>query len=279
MAGTLFVCSTPIGNLADITLRALQTLREADLIVGEDTRRTRVLLSHYGIHTPFAPSLYQGAEEERTHQVLALLREGKRVALVSDAGTPLLSDPGYPLVRACVAEGIPVVPVPGPSALLAALVASGLPLDRFLFLGHLPRLKGPRRRALETVGTVDWTVVFYESPHRIRATLEELAQVAAARPVVVARELTKVHEEFVRGTADEVRRQFAERAEIRGEIVVVVGPPDEPGSPAVPRERARQVYKGLLTAGLSPQEARKITADQLNLSRREVYRSVHRLAD
>ncbi len=274
MAGTLYVCSTPIGNLDDITLRALRVLKEADLIVGEDTRRTRGLLSHHGIHTPFAPSLYQGAEGERTERVLALLRAGKRVALVSDAGTPLISDPGYPLVRACVAEAIPIVPIPGPSALLAALVASGLPTDRFLFLGYLPRQLGPKRRALQELATPDATVVFYESPHRLTATLDLLAETCASRPVVVARELTKIHEEFVRGTAEEVREEFARRGEVRGECAVLLGP-------AVPSERApldetpRGLYERLLASGFAPKEALRETAEALGLPRRAVYRALH----
>lgn len=268
------MCSTPIGNLEDITLRALRVLREVDLIVGEDTRRTRKLLSHYGIPTPFAPSLFQGAEEGRTREVLSLLRAGREVALVSDAGTPLLSDPGYPLVRACVAEGIPVVPVPGPSALLAALVASGLPTDRFLFLGYLPRQAGPRRRVLQTLEAVDCTVVFYESPHRILATLGELARAAGERPVVVARELTKVHEEFVRGTAEEVHRELTARGEVKGEIVVLLSP--RPTSPRPAAEGAERLYHELLAAGLSPREALQETAARLSLPRRTVYRAVHK---
>lgn len=276
MAGTLYICSTPIGNLEDITLRALRVLREADLIVGEDTRRTRKLLAHYDIHTPTAPSLYQGAEDRRTEKVLDLLRQGKRVALVSDAGTPLLSDPGYPLVRTCIAEGIPVVPVPGPSALLAALVASGLPMDRFLFLGHLPRGPGPRRRALEELVRADCTTIFYESPHRIRATLADLAELAGLRPVVVARELTKVHEEFVRGTAEEVRRELASRAEIKGEFVILVAPRAE-----APREQSpdeiRGRYEELLAQGLDAQEALRRTARDLGIPRRSAYQAIHGL--
>ncbi|HAZ31016.1 TPA: 16S rRNA (cytidine(1402)-2'-O)-methyltransferase [Candidatus Acetothermia bacterium] len=275
MTGILYVCSTPIGNLEDVTVRALRALEEADVIAGEDTRRTRKLLSHYGIHTPFAPSLYQGAEGERTEGVLALLRAGKTVALVTDAGTPLISDPGYPLVRACVEEGIAVVPVPGPSALLAALVASGLPTDRFLFLGHLPRQPGPRRRVLESVRAVDCTVVFYESPHRLSSTLELVAELYGSRPVVVARELTKVYEEFVRGSAEEVQREFASRPEIKGEIVLVVGPAEGEGSPLAPAEAARSMYQDLLTSGLSPKEALQETAAKLDLPRRTVYHAVH----
>lgn len=224
MAGTLYICSTPIGNLGDITLRALEVLREVDLIVGEDSRRTRKLLSHYEIHTPFLPSLYEGVERRRVGKVLGALEEGKDVALVTDAGTPLISDPGYPLVRAAVEAGIRVVPVPGPSAALAALVASGLPPDRFLFLGHLPRRAGRRRRALEELAQIPYTTVFYESPHRVLVTLEELARMYPHRPLVLARELTKVHEEFIRGTCVEVLQRVKERGGLRGELVLVLGP-------------------------------------------------------
>lgn len=275
MVGTLYVCSTPIGNLEDITLRSLRILREADLIVGEDTRRTRKLLSHYDIHTPLAASLFQGKEVEGTNRVLSLLRDGKTVALVSDAGTPLLSDPGYPLVRACVAEGIPVISVPGPSALLAALVSCGLPMDRFVFLGHLPRQPGPRQRVLETLQSGDSTVVFYESPHRIQATLEEVAGLWGRRPVVVARELTKLHEEFVRGTAEEVQRALASRAEVKGEFVVILGPLAGEETPMPAAEAVRTVYVELVSAGLPPKEALQETADRMSLSRRAVYRLVH----
>lgn len=272
MPGTLYVVSTPIGNLEDITLRALRALREADLVVGEDTRRTRGLLSHYGIATPFAPSLYEGIEEERTEGLLRLLREGKRIALVSDAGTPLLSDPGYPLVRACAQEGIPVVPVPGASALLAALVASGLPLDRFLFGGYLPRQPGPRRRALEELLGHGCTVVVYESPRRLALTLRELADLDPNRDVVVARELTKVHEEFVRGTAAEVAAEFSSRDEVKGEVVVLVGPSRAPAREPFPEEILAR-FREHLAAGMTPRDAIALTATELRIPRRKVYRT------
>ncbi len=274
MPGTLYVVSTPIGNLEDITLRALRVLREADLVVGEDSRRTRGLLSHYGIATPFAPSLYEGVEEERTEALLRLLREGKRVALVSDAGTPLLSDPGFPLVRACAREGIPVVPIPGASALLAALVASGLPLDRFLFGGYLPRQPGPRRRALEELLDFGCTVVVYESPRRLRATLRELAELEPGRDVVVARELTKVHEEFVRGAAAEVAAAFSSRDEVKGEVVVLVGPSRPPAREPSPAEILARFREHLAT-GMTPRDAIAQTATELRIPRRKVYRTVH----
>ncbi len=224
MAGTLYIVSTPVGNLEDITLRALRVLREVDLIVGEDSRRTRKLLYHYGITARFAPSLYQGTEAARVAGILRLLEEGNDIALVSDAGTPLISDPGYPLVRAAVERGIEVVPVPGPAAFLAALVASGLPSDRFLFWGYLPRRAGRRRKALEELSSLPYTAVAYESPHRIEDTLEALAELCPDRPLVIARELTKLHEEFLRGTVAELLGEVRGRGGLRGELVLVLGP-------------------------------------------------------
>lgn len=225
--GTLYLCSTPIGNLEDITLRALRILKEVDVIVAEDSRRTRKLLAHYDIATPIFTSLYQGVEEERTEAVLKILRKGKRVALVSDAGTPLVSDPGYPLVRACVEEGIPVVSVPGPSAVLSALVASGLPPQPFLFAGYPPRAPSARRAWLSELLRLPYTVVFFESPYRLLKTLAVLAELDPARPTVVARELTKIHEEFVRGSAHTVHAEFAWRKKVLGEVVVLLGPAEE----------------------------------------------------
>ena len=273
MPGTLYLCATPIGNLEDITLRVLRILREVDVIVAEDSRRTRQLLSHYGITTPLAPSLYQGVEEARTEGVLALLRVGKNVALVSDAGTPLVSDPGFPLVRACIAEGIPVVPVPGPSAVLAALVASGLPPQPFLFVGYPPRAPRARQKWLEELLSLPYTVVFFEAPHRLLATLELLAKLAPSRSVVVARELTKVHEEFVRGTATGVHAEFARRGKIQGEIVVLLAPAEEKAktlevSPAFVLAR----YRELLAQGFSPKEARGELSRIYGLSKRQIYR-------
>lgn len=274
MPGVLYLCATPIGNLRDITLRALEVLKEADVIVAEDTRRTRKLLSHYGITTPLSASLYQGVEEERVEDVLALLRAGKKVALVSDAGTPLISDPGFPLVRACIREGIPVVPVPGPSAVLAALVGSGLPTDRFLFAGYPPRKPGERRRWLSELLSIPATVILFESPHRLISTLEILAELDPQRPTVVARELTKIHEEFVRGTSAQVLAVFQSRGKVLGECVILFGPPEK----AIARKEGEifTTYEDFLAQGLSPKEAIKETARALGLPKREVYRILHR---
>jgi 16S rRNA (cytidine1402-2'-O)-methyltransferase len=250
-------------------------LREVHVIVGEDSRRTRKLLAHYDIHTPLAPSLYQGVEEERVEGVLRLLREGKDVALVSDAGTPLICDPGFPLVRACVAEGIRAVPVPGPTALVAALVAAGLPTDRFLFLGGLPRKAGQRRRALKSLRSLPYTTVCFESPHRLLSTLRELAELFPKRELVVARELTKAYEELLRGTAGDVLGELEARGEVRGEVVLVIGPEGPEPTPIPDPGAIRTLYQGFLAQGLPPQEALRRTARQLGLTRREAYRIVH----
>ena len=279
MPGTLYVCATPIGNLEDITLRALRVLREVDLIVGEDSRHTRKLLSHYDIHTPFAPSLYQGVEEARVEGVLRVLREGKDVALVCDAGTPLISDPGYPLVRACLAEGIKVVPVPGASAFLAALVASGLPPDRFLFLGYLPRKSGPRKKVLESLSELPYTAILYESPHRVLSTLEELARLFPRRPLVLARELTKVYEEFIHGTAEEVFAEVKRRGRVKGELVLLIAPADLKEKEEPEPEPMRKRFRELLDCGFSPGEAVKKVAEEFGIPRREAYRIVHGLAE
>ncbi len=273
MPGTLYLCATPIGNLEDVTLRVLRILKEVDVIVAEDSRRTRGLLAHYGIKTPLAPSLYQGVEEERTEAVLALLRAGKDVALVSDAGTPLISDPGYPLVKACIEEGIPVVPVPGPSAVLAALVASGLPPQPFLFAGYPPRAPTARRKWFSELLSKPYTLILFESPKRLLTTLSLLAELAPERPLVVARELTKVHEEFVRGQACEVHRAFAKREKILGEIVILVGPAEEREEKVSRgKEALLSLYQSFLDQGLPPKEARKRAAKELGLPSREVYR-------
>ncbi|MFO8034926.1 MAG: 16S rRNA (cytidine(1402)-2'-O)-methyltransferase [Candidatus Bipolaricaulota bacterium] len=275
MPGTLYICATPIGNLEDITLRALRVLGEVDRIVGEDTRRTRRLLSYHGIHTPFAPSLYEGVEQERVEKVVRLLEEGENIALVSDAGTPLVSDPGYLLVSGCVERGIPVASIPGPSAPLAALVASGLPTNRFLFLGALPRKAGRCRKALEQLRGLDCTAVALVSPHRLEETLELLVDMYPLRPLVLAREITKVHEEYLRGTCQEVLEAFRTRQGVRGEVVLVLGA-DGPTAPAADPGEVKVLYQALLEQGLPPHDALRRAAHATGLSRREAYDIVHR---
>lgn len=218
--GTLSLVATPIGNLEDVTLRCLRVLQEADVVAAEDTRRTGMLLSRHGIRAKALVSFNDHNARQRIPHLLDALRTGRNVAVVSDAGTPGINDPAFALVRAAVAEGIQVTPIPGPSAVIAALVCSGLPTDRFRFLGFLPKKKGQRRRLLEEMAGVDDTVVCFESPHRISSTLEMLAEVMPAHSVVIARELTKMHEEFLRGTAAELAGALREK-QLRGEIVIL----------------------------------------------------------
>jgi 16S rRNA (cytidine1402-2'-O)-methyltransferase len=220
LTGTLFVVATPIGNLEDVTLRALRVLREVDVVACEDTRRTRALLTHFDIHTPTV-SYYEHNKLTRGPQILRQLRDGRSVALVTDAGTPGISDPGFLLVREARAAGIPVVPVPGPAAVTAALSAAGVPADRFVFDGFPPVKPGRRLNRLRALRELDTTVVLYESPHRILATLEAIGTVFGEREIVVARELTKQFEEIVRATPAAHRARL-QAAGVRGEFTVIV---------------------------------------------------------
>ena len=220
MPGTLYVVATPIGNLEDITLRALRVLREVDLIACEDTRRTRALLSHFGIHAPVT-SYFEGNKLTKGQALVRTLTEGQSVALVTDAGTPGISDPGFLLVRAARDTGIVVVPVPGPSAVITALSVAGTPADRFVFDGFLPVKPGRRLHRLEALRTLEMTIVCYESPHRILASLEAAGQVFGDVEIVVARELTKQFEEIVRGTPARLREHFA-GSQVRGEFTLVI---------------------------------------------------------
>ncbi len=220
MSGTLYIVATPIGNLEDMTLRALRILKEVDLIAAEDTRHTRKLLSHFDIHTPLT-SFAQMHERTKSGHLLNLLQEGKNIALVSDAGTPCISDPGYPLMAAAREAAIPVVPVPGACALIAALAAAGLPTDRFTFIGFLPDKEGKRRRILEEAKAYDHTLVFYLSKWKAQKQIAEMAAIFGTRPAVLARELTKLHEEFVRGTLDALAAH-TKKLPPKGELVLVI---------------------------------------------------------
>jgi 16S rRNA (cytidine1402-2'-O)-methyltransferase len=231
--GTLYVVATPIGNLEDITLRALRVLKEVGLVACEDTRRTRTLLTHFGIHVPVT-SYFEHNKLAKGPAILKALREGRSVALVTDAGTPGISDPGFLLVRGARAAGIPVVPVPGPSAVVTALSAAGIPADSFVFDGFLPVKPGKRIHRLEALRDLEMTIVCYESPHRILATLEAVGQVFGEVEIVAARELTKQFEEIVRGTPGALREGFAAGA-VRGEFTLVIpytrGPCPSPPKP------------------------------------------------
>ena len=273
MAGTLYLVATPIGNLEDITLRALRVLREVDLIACEDTRHTRKLLDHYGIHKPTL-SYHEHNEALRSGELLAKLRQGTSVALVSDAGTPLVSDPGYRLVTRAIESGITIEPVPGASAILAALTASGLPTDAFLFAGFLPGRPGPRRKLLAKFKDEPATLVFYEAPHRILEALEDIHAVLGARPVVLAREMTKLHQEFLRGTAAGLREALRARPPLKGEITLLVGRAATPSDAETPLAEA---VEAAMEAGLGRMEAVKAVARQRGLSKREVYRAFEQL--
>jgi 16S rRNA (cytidine1402-2'-O)-methyltransferase len=232
MAGTLYVVATPLGNLEDITLRALRVLREVDLIATEDTRRTRIILEHYQIHTSLT-SLHDHNEAEKAPILVRRLQEGVSLALVSEAGTPLISDPGYRLVRLAISRGIPVSPIPGPSALVAMLSVAGLPTDRFIFEGFLPKKAGKRRRRLETLGEEPRTLIFYESPRRVCELLSEIRARWGNRRVVVGRELTKKFEAILRGHITEVLAQLEEHPP-QGEVTLVVEGLTAEGPPAAP---------------------------------------------
>ncbi|MHB8658298.1 MAG: 16S rRNA (cytidine(1402)-2'-O)-methyltransferase [Solirubrobacteraceae bacterium] len=267
MSGRLIVCPTPIGNLEDITLRVLASLREADVVACEDTRRTRVLLGRYGVNAKLV-SYHEHNETERADELVGRMRDGAVVALVSDAGMPLVSDPGFVLVRACIAAGLAVEVLPGPSAALAALVASALPADHWRFAGFLPRKRGELERTFASPETL----VAFESPRRIGASLAVLAALDPDRPVAVCRELTKRHEEVVRGSARELAERYAEQAP-KGEVVLVVGSARQtPGE----RERARALdaVKRLIEAGAKPRPAAAVIAELTGVSANELYRAL-----
>jgi 16S rRNA (cytidine1402-2'-O)-methyltransferase len=267
MSGRLYVVATPIGNLKDITYRAVRVLKEAGLIACEDTRQTHKLLEHYGISRPVI-SYHEHNEAERAPELAARMAAGETIALVSDAGVPLVSDPGYRVVRAAIDAGVPVEPIPGPSAALAALSASGLPADEFRFCGFLPRKQGRRERPLESLRNEQATLIFYEAPHRILEALDAISQTLGTRPVVAAREMTKIHEEFLRGTAAEIRATLAARDAIKGEFTILVGKADEAPQDDTPLEEA---IERLIHAGAERMEAIKAVAKSRGLSKREVY--------
>ena len=276
---TLYLVSTPIGNLGDLSRRVEEILGAVPRILAEDTRRTRILLSHLGLTTPMV-SLHAHNEASREAEILRWLDSGQDLALVSDAGTPLVSDPGGRMVSAALEGGHTVVPIPGPSAVLAAVVASGLPTDRFSFLGFLPRKGKERAALLERLATAQETMVLFESPERLLALLESLKEVAGPdRRCVVARELTKLHEEFVRGTVDEVQEHFREHPP-RGEITLVL----EAASPlegrvAVDEEAASALARALLNRGERPSQVAREVARRLGIPRNQAYQLIQDLPD
>ncbi len=278
LAPGLYVVGTPIGNLEDITLRALRTLRQADIVACEDTRQTQKLLHHYDITTRTV-SYHEHNEMTRAAELIRALEEGARVALVTDAGMPAVSDPGFRLISLAIRHHVPVIPIPGPSAFLSALVASGLATDSFRFSGFLPAKKGDRRTMLETIRNSPRTQIFYEAPHRIVESMEDIVSVlGGSRHVVIAREVTKLHEEFLRGRADEVLDQVRAHPP-KGEITLLIGKMEEAQesaaevTPAAVRDRVRELVS---SEQLDEKAALKKVARELGISKSEAYRELQR---
>ena len=266
--GTLYIVATPIGNLEDITLRALRILREVRLIAAEDTRTARKLLTRYDIHTP-TTSYFTHNQVLKTPYILEQLAAGD-VALISEAGTPGVSDPGAELVRAVIAAGYPVVAIPGPSAVPTAMAVSGLPADRFVFLGFLPRRSRERRALLAQVAALPWAVVFFEAPHRVVESLEDVEAVLGDRPAVAARELTKMHEQVQRGTLSELRAALV-AGDTRGEFTFVVAGAQAPERPAWNREAVAEVLRERLREGIPARQAAREVARAAGWKVRDVY--------
>lgn len=272
MAGTLYLVATPIGNLKDISFRAVETLRSVDLIACEDTRHSLKLLNHFGIKKNLV-SYHEHNERERTEELLERLRKGESVAVISDAGTPGINDPGFVFVEKAIESGVKVVSVPGPVAYVNAVVVSGLPTDSIFFGGFLPSKKGERRRRLEEVRGIPATLTFYESPHRMAASLADCLDILGDRRAAVARELTKIHEEVVHGTLKELKDHFSD-AKAKGEFVLVI---DRAGE-SEGHEKAGTIVervRDLEQAGVDPKAALKTAAKEFGISRSEAYRQIH----
>jgi 16S rRNA (cytidine1402-2'-O)-methyltransferase len=264
----LFIVATPIGNLEDITYRAVRILKEADVIACEDTRQTQKLLDHYGIRKPLV-SYHEHNEQARASELIERIRRGVTLALVTDAGTPLVSDPGYRIVRAAIDAGIPVVPIPGANAALTALSASGLPTDSFRFCGFLPPKSNQRRQVLERLRGETATLIFYEAPHRILESLDDIAATLGARDLAVGREMTKVHEEFIRGTPASVAAALTSRPVLKGEFTLLIG---KSGERLESDEPVRDAVIRLESSGMPRMDAIKQVARERGLSKRDVYR-------
>ena len=274
MPGALFIVATPIGNLEDITQRALRVLREVDLVACEDTRHTRKLLNHFGITTATV-SYHEHNEQERAEELCEALESGKNVALVSDAGTPLISDPGFRIVKTAREREISIVPIPGPAACITALSASGIETDQFLFAGFLPARAGARRAKLNELIAIPTTLVFYEAPHRLKAALKDALEVLGNREAVIARELTKLHEEFARGSLSDLLERFSTAETTRGEIVLMIsGHATDPAFSRItsPEKKLSQRIDELERDGLDQKTALKRAAKELGMKRDDAYR-------
>ena len=270
--GALYLLATPIGNLEDITLRAVRILGEVDLIACEDTRQTQKLLNHFQIVKP-TTSYQEHNEMVKAPELVMRMEEGARVALVADAGTPGISDPGYRLVQQCIRHNVPVIPIPGVSAAVASLVASGLPTHSFQFLGFAPAKQGQRLKFLERLSAFPSTMVFFEAPHRITETLADVLEVLGDRPVVLAREVTKVHEEFLRGPCSEVLENLRQRSKIQGEMTVLIGGAGEESQAAAGSQSVKERVQELMQAQeIDRMEALKAVARERHISKSQAYR-------
>jgi 16S rRNA (cytidine1402-2'-O)-methyltransferase len=270
MPGTLYIVATPIGNLEDITLRALRVLREVDLIAAEDTRHTQILLAHHGIQATLT-SCHEHNERAKAQALVARLEQGANIALVSDAGTPAISDPGFRLIVEAIRAGVRIVPIPGASALTAVLSASGLPTDRFVFEGFLPAKKKQRRERLQAVRGESRTLIFYETPHRLKDSLDDIREVLDDREITLAREVTKMHEEFLRGRVSEIFNQIADR-EIKGELTLVIA--GRAGESTVPLEQLKQEIHTLAAEGMRIKEIAEVLGAKYAYPKKEIYRMV-----
>ena len=268
MPGILYIVATPIGNLEDITLRALRVLKEVDVVAAEDTRHTQILLSHYDIHTPLT-SYHEHNEKTKAQELVTRLARGQNVALVSDAGTPAISDPGFRLVVQAIRAGVRIIPIPGASALTAVLSASGLPTDRFVFEAFLPAKKRQRRERLQTLRDETRTLIFYEAPHRLKDTLDDIHELLGNREAVLAREVSKVHEEFLRGPVSELVRALGS-GEIRGEVTLIIS--GSSGAPRVNEDRLQAEIRELKGRGLRVKEIAEVLGEKFGYPKKEIYR-------
>jgi 16S rRNA (cytidine1402-2'-O)-methyltransferase len=268
MPGILYIVATPIGNLEDITLRALRVLKEVAVVAAEDTRHTQILLSHYDIHTPLT-SYHEHNEKTKSQELVTRLARGQNVALVSDAGTPAISDPGFRLVVRAIRAGVRIIPVPGASALTAVLSASGLPTDRFVFEGFLPARKTQRRERLQTLRDETRTLIFFEAPHRLKDTLGDIRELLGNREAVLAREVSKIHEEFLRGPVSELVRALGS-GDIRGEVTLIIS--GSSGLPGVSEDRLKAEILELKGKGLRVKEIAEVLGEKFGYPKKEIYR-------
>jgi 16S rRNA (cytidine1402-2'-O)-methyltransferase len=268
MPGILYIVATPIGNLEDITFRALRVLREVDVIAAEDTRHTQILLSHHDIHTPLT-SYHEHNEKTKAQELVTRLARGKNIALVSDAGTPAISDPGFRLVVQAIRAGIRIIPIPGASALTAVLSATGLPTDRFVFEGFLPAKKKLRRERLQTLRDETRTLIFYEAPHRLKDTLDDIHELLGNREAVLAREVTKIHEEFLRGPVSALVREIGS-GEVRGEVTLIIS--GSAGEYRVNEDLLKAEIRELKGQGLRVKEIAEVLGEKFGYSKKDIYR-------